>query len=112
MIRFVLILALIGSPAMAAGRMQFWNLTQNTIAHLYLAPTGTGQWSKDQCKNDPDSSVDPDERLPLTGVSPGHYDVRLTDAKGRTCLVRDVEIHGDKPYAFSLAETDLKDCSH
>jgi hypothetical protein len=97
--------------ARAADRMQFWNLTGATITKLYLAPAGTAQWGPDQCANDKDGSVDADERLRLTGIQAGRYDVKLTDANGRTCVVKDVTVVAGKAYAFSLSESDLKDCS-
>jgi len=106
------ILLLAGSiGARAADRMQFWNLTGTTISKLYLAPSGTTNWGPNQCANDPDGAVDSDERLRLTGVTPGHYDVKLTDKSGRTCVVKDVTVEAGKAYAFSLSESDLKDCS-
>jgi len=55
--------------------------------------------------------VDQDERLRLTGVTAGHYDVKVTDKSGRTCIVKDVALEAGKPYAFSLSEAELKDCS-
>jgi hypothetical protein len=98
------------SMAIGAERLRFWNLTAATITKLYLAPAGTGDWGGDQCRNDPDGSVDPDERLTLTGAAPGRYDVKLVDKNGRTCIVRGVELKGDQRYAFSLEERDLTAC--
>jgi hypothetical protein len=97
--------------ASSADRMRFWNLTGTTVAKLYLAPKGTTAWGPDQCANDPDGSVSTDERLELKGLAVGHYDVKLTDANGRTCIVKDVTLQGGKAYAFSLTEADLKDCT-
>ena len=54
--------------------------------------------------------MDHDERLRLTGIQPGRYDVRLTQKGGRVCTIRDVEVKGDGRYAFSLSDGDLKDC--
>lgn len=105
-----LLLMTISTPAWPADRMQFWNLTGTTINKLYLAPSGTTQWGPNQCANDPDGAVEPDERLKLTGISPGHYAVKLTDAAGRTCLVKDVLVEAGAKYAFSLSEADLKEC--
>ena len=34
----------------------------------------------------------------------------LKDKAGRSCVVRDVAVNGGQPYAFSISETDLKDC--
>jgi hypothetical protein len=108
----VLLLAFTASDgARAADRMLFWNLTGTTITKLYLAPAGTTKWGADQCANDRDGSVDPDERLRLSGVAAGRYDVKLTDVAGRTCVVKDVSVEAGKAYAFSLSEPDLKDCS-
>ncbi len=95
----------------AAERLRFWNLTTVTIQELYLAPTGTTQWSANQCANDRDGSVDPDERLTITGISDGHYDVKLKDKKGRTCTVTNVELVSGRPYAFSISDKDLVNCS-
>ncbi len=103
------LLLVIAGPALAAGKMTFWNLTGHTVTSLSLAPAGSGAWGPNQCTNDRDGAVDPDERLRLRGVEPGRYDVRIAD-KGRACVVRNVELHGDQPYAFSLSDADLKDC--
>ncbi len=106
------LLSLAGATgALAADRMQFWNLTATTIAKLYLAPADTSQWGPNQCANDPDGTVSTDERLRLDGLSAGRYDVKLTDVHGRTCMVRGVTLQAGKPYAFSLSDADLKDCS-
>ena len=82
MIGFMLLLCAAGS-AHGAERLRFWNLTSVTLKELYLAPAGTTQWSANQCKNDKDGTVDHDERLTITGVSPGRFDVKLADTKGR-----------------------------
>ena len=107
----VLLVASLSTAAVGAEqRLRFWNLTAATITKLYLAPAGTDKWGPDQCQNDPDGAVDADERLTLKGIEPGRYDVKLTDKTGRKCLVRNVEVKGGRPYAFSIEESDLKDC--
>lgn len=88
---------------------RFWNLTGETIIHMSLAPTGTNQWGPDQCRNDSDGSVDFDERLRITGVSSGRYDVRLTDKTGRTCLVTDVDVKSGA--VFAIDKDALSHCS-
>ena len=97
--------------AAAAEHLRFWNLTGFTIKELHLAPAGTTDWGPDQCRNDPDGAVDVDERLTLKDIVPGRYDVKVTDKKGRTCFARNVEVVAGKPYAFSISEKDLTDCS-
>ena len=81
-----------------------------TIKELHLAPAGTENWGPDQCRNDPDGAVEADERLTLKDIVPGRYNVKLLDEKGRVCIVRDVEVSGGKPYAFSISEKELTDC--
>ena len=97
------------SPALSAGeRMRFWNLTANTITKFYLAPAGTNRYGPDQCANDRDGTVDHDERLRMTGISPGRYDAKFQDKTGRVCIVKNIAIkEGD---IFSIEESDLKNC--
>ncbi len=103
-------LALSGSVQAAEQRLTFWNLTSDTVTNLVMAPAGTNTFGPNQCANDRDGSVDHDERLRLTGIQPGRYDVRLTQKRGRVCTVQGVEVKGEGRYAFSLADDDLKDC--
>ena len=59
-----LTLSVTSSLATAQGRpTRFWNLTLHSIKEFYLAPAGTTNWGINQCKNDKDGVVDPDERL-------------------------------------------------
>jgi hypothetical protein len=110
MIALALLLWAAGS-ASGAERLRFWNLTSVTLKELYLAPAGTTQWSANQCKNDKDGTVDHDERLTITGITPGQYDVKLADKKGRVCTVQNVEVASGRPYAFSLSDKDLTNCT-
>jgi hypothetical protein len=106
----IVALAVTASMALAEGRpTRFWNLTRYTISELYLAPAGTTNWGPNQCKNDKDGTVDPDERLPITGVTPGSYDVKLVDTSGRTCLVRNVKVEAGQ--IFSIEERELTSCT-
>jgi hypothetical protein len=108
----LVVLALLAtfSVALAQGRpTRFWNLTQDTISEFYLAPAGTTQFGPNQCKNDKDGTVDHDERLRITGVAPGLYDAKFTDVKGRTCVVRNIQIETGK--IFSIEESELKACT-
>ena len=79
---------------------RFWNLTGETITHLSMAPTGTADWGPDQCRNDPDGSVDFDERLRITNVATGRYDVRLTGKTGQSCIVTGVEVKAGAVFAI------------
>lgn len=91
------------------GSTRFWNLTGETIIHFTMAPAGTTEWGPDQCSNDRDGSVDFDERLRITDVSSGAYDVRLTDKTGRSCLVKGVKVELGK--VFSIGREALDHCS-
>jgi hypothetical protein len=109
----VAVAALCSNPNLAAdGKskgIRFWNLTSSTVTNLQLSPAGQNAWGADQCANDPDGAVDHDERLRITGVSPGRYDVRLANKAGRTCIVRSIEIKENG--IFSIEDKDLTDCA-
>jgi hypothetical protein len=97
-------------PALTAEKgTRFWNLTGETITHLSLAPAGTTKWGPDQCRNDPDGSVDFDERLRITGVSSGRYDAKFTDRTGRTCTVTAIDIKAGA--VFSIGKEALEHCA-
>ena len=108
---FLLAATLVASDAFAAEQMRFWNATSVEIDELYLAPAGTDEWGPNQTLNDKDKSVDADERLAPSGVKPGRYDVKLKDAKGRTCVVRNVEVKAGGKYAFEIGDKQLTDCT-
>ena len=101
---------LVASSAAAQDRkgIRFWNLTLYTITTLQMSPAGKDSWGPDQCKNDRDGTVDHDERLRITGVEPGRYDVKLSDKTGRGCIVRNVEVR--EGAVFSIEEKQLTDC--
>ena len=107
----LVVAALLSScAALAADRKgtRFWNLTANTIVTLQMSPAGQGVWGRDQCENDRDHEVDHDERLRITDIEPGHYDVRFRDKTGRVCTVKDVEVKDGG--IFSIEERELADC--
>lgn len=60
-----------GAWAKEGKGIQFWNLTASTIVSLEMSPAGKNAWGKNQCQNDPDGTVDHDERLKITDASPG-----------------------------------------
>jgi hypothetical protein len=97
-------------PALAADKLRFWNLTNATVTSLTLASAGTTAYGPNQCANDRDGEVDHNERLTLTNLTPGRYDVRLGFRQGRVCTVRNVELRGEGRYAFALEPSDLTDC--
>jgi len=89
----------VGSPVVAQDRkgIRFWNLTLYTITSL----AGKDGWGRDQ-------SVDHDERLRITGIEPGRYDVKLADNIGLVCIVRNVDVK--EGAVFSIEEKHLADC--
>jgi hypothetical protein len=103
--------AMSANVAQAAGAkgIRFWNLASITIAKLYLAPAGSNQYGANQCENDRDGTVSPDERLKITKIEPGSYDVKLADSKGRVCIVKNIKVEADK--VFSIEDKDLTNCN-
>jgi hypothetical protein len=89
--------------------IRFWNLTAETVTKLQMSPAGKDSWGPDQCRNDRDGTVDHDERLRLTGIGPGRYDVRLAYRDGRTCVVRNIEVKDNG--IFSIQDKELTDCT-
>jgi hypothetical protein len=106
----VLALAAATAPALAKD-MQFWNQTSKEFKGVFLAPAGTRKFGPNQTDNDPDHTVSADERLKITGVAPGRYDVKLVDTAGRTCLVAGVEVKAIGRVAFAIDETQLTKCA-
>jgi hypothetical protein len=105
-----LVLVATSCAAIAQSRpTRFWNLTRHTISELYLAPAGSTEFGPNQCKNDKDGTVDADERLPITGVAAGSYDVKLADKSGRTCIVKNIKVEAGQ--IFSIEEKDLTSCT-
>jgi hypothetical protein len=98
----------IAGNAWAASHTRFWNLTTGTIKEFRLAPVGSTVFGKNQCENDPDSSVDHDERLEIIGVASGRYDAKIVYASGKACMARSIEVKEGK--VFSLDDHDLSDC--
>jgi len=107
---FAFSICAMASGAMAANRpTQFWNLVSATATKLEISKAGANAFGPNQTANDPDGAVDHDERLKITGVTTGAYDVRLTLKDGRTCFARKVEIREGK--VFSIEDKDLVDCT-
>jgi hypothetical protein len=106
----LIVFGLVGSSVLAQDRkgIRFWNLTLYTITTFQMSPAGADNWGPDQCKNDRDGTVDHDERLRITGIEPGRYDVKLADKIGRVCIVRNVEVKDGA--VFSIEERQLTDC--
>jgi hypothetical protein len=103
-------LGMVSSVATAQDRrgIRFWNLTLYTITKLQLSPAGKDAWGPDQCQNDRDGTVDHDERLRITGIEPGRYDVKLADKIGRVCILRNIEVKDGA--VFAIEEKELTDC--
>ena len=112
LVRIALIVAalavLTGDAAAQSRPTRFWNLTRNTIKDFRLAPAGTSNWGPNQCKNDKDGEVEPDERLRILDVPSGTYDAKLIDVTKRTCTVRDIKVEAGA--VFSIEEKDLTSC--
>ncbi len=80
-----------------------------TVTSLQLAKAGTPDFGPDLCKSDKDGSVEHDERLNLTDVLPGIYDVKIGYADGRKCVVKNLDLQAGK--IFSIEDKDLTACT-
>jgi hypothetical protein len=101
--------AFIGVSAEAGANYFAYNLTATTtFSGVYLAPAGGTQWGPNQALNDDDKELDFGERLTLTGLSPGIYDVKLVDKTGRTCILHQVNL--TKETSFDIRDAGLTDC--
>ena len=112
--RFAIGLGLLVLFASVAGAaepkpMRFWNLTSQTVVDFRAAQPKTENWGANQCANDRDGTVDHDERLRITGLTSGRYDVKLTFKDGRVCTVRNIEMKDGG--IFSIEDKHLTDCS-
>ena len=103
----MLVLMLSATQAAERRGMRFWNLTLHTLTSLQFSPPGQNAWGKNQCENDDDKTVDHNERLRITGLTPGRYDAKLSDRLGRTCVVKNVEV---KDGIFTIEEKQMTDC--
>jgi hypothetical protein len=92
-------------------KMKFWNLTGEDLTDVFLAPEGSDKFGDNQTKNDDNNQAEADERLPLTDVKAGVYNVKIKDKNGRTCLVKGIEVKDTGPYSFSLEADQLTDCT-
>ena len=74
-----------------------------------MAPVGTTNWGPNQAKNDKDGVSDPDERLTITGVTSGTYDIKVGDKEGRTCMIHGVKVEVGQ--IFSIDDKELTSCN-
>jgi hypothetical protein len=107
---YPLALSLLGlSAAAAADRFFLYDMTTSTsFTGVYLARPGSEAWSANQALNDKDHAVDPSERLVLSNLGRGVYDVKLVDRKGRVCIKHGVDL--TKETSFEVRDSDLLDC--
>jgi hypothetical protein len=93
----------------AAPKLYAYNQTTNSdFRGVYLAPAGTQNWGPNQTLNDKDRALDTSERLTLSDLSPGHYDVKLVDKRGRTCMMKGIDL--TKERSFEIRDKDLNEC--
>jgi hypothetical protein len=101
----VMLIASAAAAPAADGPTRFWNLTPMKLTGFYLAPAGSEAWGMNQCQNDRDGSVDPDERLRVTGIESGAFDAKLVGDSGKQCLARNLRIETGS--IFSIEERDI-----
>jgi hypothetical protein len=70
----------------------FLNRAGETMVKLQFAPAGTTKWGTDQTQYEDDKQVEHNEKIPLKDVTPGRYDIRFTDIKGRSCTLKNLDV--------------------
>lgn len=104
-----LLVATLFGAAAAAERFFVYNLTTSTeFTGVFLAPAGTQNWGANQALNDKDHSLDVTERLSITGIAHGRFDVKLQTEKGGTCVKSNVDL--TKETSFDIRDTDIAGC--
>lgn len=94
------------ADAPRAERFFVYNLTAaSDLGGIYLAPAGTTDWGPNQALNDRDHQVEPTERLAVTGIGHGLYDVRAVTTKGHACVKTGVDLTHDT--TFDIRDADL-----
>jgi len=98
-----------GGTVRADPRLFVYDLTTATkFIEVYLAPSGSGQWGANQTVNDKDRVLDPGERLAITILARGVYDVKFVDPDGRVCIKAGVDL--TRETTFDIRDTDLAKC--
>ena len=93
----------------AEQRFFVYDLTTATrFTEVYLAQSGSGRWGANQALNDKDRVLDPGERLAITAIARGVYDVKFVDPDGRVCIKTGVDLTRDA--TFDIRDTDLTKC--
>ena len=104
-----IVLVLCGGDGRADQRFFVYDLTTATkFTEVYLAPSGSGRWGANQAANDKDRVLDPGERLAITAIARGVYDVKFIDHDGRICVKNGVDLTRDT--TFDIRDTDLAKC--
>lgn len=88
----------------------FNNTTATNFTGVFLAPEGTAEWSPNEALNDKDKRWDAGERLVITAISRGRYDLKVVDGAGRTCIKHGVDLTKDT--TFDVRDEDLAVCKY
>jgi hypothetical protein len=98
-----------GFAAAATERFFVYNLTTSTdFTGVFPAPAGSQTWGPNQALNDRDHSLDVTERLTITGIGHGRFDVKLQTRTRQTCIKRDVDL--TRETIFDIRDADIAGC--
>jgi hypothetical protein len=104
-----LVVGLVSCDAVAADRFFGFNETTATVfTEVYLASEGTDAWGPNEALNDKDKVWDTGERLPITGVTRGRFELKIVDRGGRVCIKHGLDLTQD--LTFDVRDTDLVNC--
>lgn len=104
------VFTLCATGAGAAASPLLWNVSSQVLIGVYLAPPGSTEWGPNLAASAPGGGVATNQKLPLQGAAPGHFDLRLVEKQGRSCVIKDVTLRATGPYAVSIGDPELKAC--
>ena len=95
---------LIAQPSLAAN-ITVENHSSWEIHEIYLSPSNQASWGNDRLG---EYVLESGMRLPLTGIRPGNWDIRLVDEDEDVCVLEDVTVGESE--TWKIDDDDLLNC--
>jgi hypothetical protein len=89
-----------------SGEFMIANKSRFTIHRLFLSPSNSRRWGKDQLGR---RTIPPGGEFTLNRIPCGLYDIKVVDADGDACEIREVSMCRDHTH-WDLTNDDLLRC--